>query len=92
MASDPEAGVRLEVARRLDPVNLGPFAGDADWRVRYEIVLRADVEVVRQLLNDEDPIVCEAARDRISSSAAILTPPALSSIDAGELPAAEEGR
>ena len=71
---------------------LGAFAGDPDWRVRYEIVLRADVEVVRQLVDDEDPIVREAARERVFAGGAVPTKPALAPIEARERPTAEDGR
>ena len=43
MAADPEPRVRLEVARRgWSGDKLGDLRRDPDWRVRYEIVLRAD--------------------------------------------------
>jgi hypothetical protein len=45
---------------------LPALANDADWRVRYEVARRAAPAYLEPLAKDEDPMVSEIARERLS--------------------------
>lgn len=67
MCNDPEASVRLIVAQRLPAALLAFLAGDIDWRIRFEVARRTDdATLLQRLSRDEDPMVSEAARERLS--------------------------
>jgi hypothetical protein len=61
--------VRLEAAQRLTPEQLSDLRDDADWRVRHYVATRLNVEEIGHLINDSDPLVAEAARERLAGEA-----------------------
>jgi len=80
MRDDREGAVRLIVAQRLPAALLTFLAGDADWRVRFEVARRTDdTTLLHNLSRDEDPMVSEAARERLSADGRVCR----ASVDAG---------
>lgn len=69
MATDTAAGVRIEIAKRLAPDLLSRLRSDADWRVRYEVASRIALRELGPLADDEDELVRDMARGRLSGLA-----------------------
>lgn len=44
----------------------GEMLADTDWIVRLEAVLRAPLEAIVRMVDDVEPDVCAAARQRLS--------------------------
>ena len=64
MAIDPDPLVRIAVAERLEPVQLGALIADEDLRVRYVVAERGNSLALVRLSDDPDPEVRGRARAR----------------------------
>jgi len=71
LAADPDELVRREVAQRLPADLLNRLRGDESWRVRLEVAQRG---IAAGLANDPDPLVAEAARQRLAPRAEAVAP------------------
>jgi hypothetical protein len=41
---------------------------DTNWRIRYEVAHRAELDVIGPFLADDDPLVRERARERFTDT------------------------
>jgi hypothetical protein len=53
----------------MTPEQLSDLRDDVDWRVRHYVATRLNVEEIEHLINDSDPLVAEAARERLAGEA-----------------------
>jgi len=67
MAADVSADVRLEAAARMSESQLSNLKADPDWRVRYYVATRLSPPEVAQMVGDVDPLVAQAARERLEA-------------------------
>jgi hypothetical protein len=56
--------VRIEVAHRLEPEQLGALARDPDIRVRHVVAERIDAEHLAMMQDDTEELVREVVRSR----------------------------